>query len=186
MANHLPTLIGPWLEAFITSDWLSFRTHRLAAFRCLQSVRLRPQILWSALQFWDSDVHVFRFGDNELCLTVEEFQAYLQGFAFNVIVVPPYQKSMSKLLKTSLNITTGAAENLLSGGQINIRHLMEWVGSGIHWPNNDIWRQSPSVAVVAARQTQTDRSSRSELAPLTQANAPEGDAVSGDDHRGMD
>ncbi|KAI8551025.1 hypothetical protein RHMOL_Rhmol06G0152800 [Rhododendron molle] len=128
MANHLPTLIGPWLEAFITSDWLSFRTHGLATFRCLRSIRLRPQILWSALQFWDPDVHVFRFGDNELCLTVEEFQAYLQGFASGVIVVPPYRKSMSKLLKTSLNITNGATESLLSGGQINILRLMEWYG----------------------------------------------------------
>ncbi|KAI8550534.1 hypothetical protein RHMOL_Rhmol06G0114600 [Rhododendron molle] len=68
------------------------------------------------------------FGDNELCPTVEEFQAYLQGFASNVIVVPPYRKSMSKLLKTSLNITTGAAESLLSGGLINIMRLMEWHG----------------------------------------------------------
>ncbi|KAI8534993.1 hypothetical protein RHMOL_Rhmol10G0140400 [Rhododendron molle] len=120
MANHLPTLIGPWLEAFIASDWLSFRMHGLAAFCYLRSVRLHPEILWSALQFWDPDVHVFRFGDNELCPTVEEFQAYLQGFASTVIVVPSYRKSMSKLLKTSLNITTGAAESLLSGGQINI------------------------------------------------------------------
>ncbi|KAI8530143.1 hypothetical protein RHMOL_Rhmol11G0032500 [Rhododendron molle] len=102
--------------------------HGLATFRCLRSVRLGPQILWSALQFWDPDVHVFRFGDNKLCPTVEEFQPYLQSFASDVIVVPPYQKSMSKLLKTSLNITTGGAESLLSGGQINILRLMEWYG----------------------------------------------------------
>jgi hypothetical protein len=40
---------------------------------------------------------------------------------------------MSKLLKTSLNITNGAAESLLSGGQINIMRLMEWYG-----PEGDI------------------------------------------------
>ncbi|KAI8568930.1 hypothetical protein RHMOL_Rhmol02G0239100 [Rhododendron molle] len=128
MANHLPTIIGPWLEAFIASDWLSFQTHGLAAFRFLRRIGLHPEILWSALRFWDPDVHVFRFGDNELCPTVEEFQAYLQGFASSVIVVPPCRKSMSKLLKTSLNITTGAPESLLNGGQINIMRLMEWYG----------------------------------------------------------
>ncbi|KAI8542626.1 hypothetical protein RHMOL_Rhmol08G0152100 [Rhododendron molle] len=101
MANHLPTLIGPWLEAFVARDWLSFRTHGLAAFRFLRSIRLRPEILWPALWFWDPDMHVFRFGDNELCPTVEEFQAYLQGFTSSVVVVPPYRKSMSKLLKTA-------------------------------------------------------------------------------------
>ncbi|KAI8547540.1 hypothetical protein RHMOL_Rhmol07G0204100 [Rhododendron molle] len=98
MANHLPTLIGPWLETFVVSDWLSFRTHGLAAIRFLRSIRLRPEILWSALRFWDPDVYVFRFGD-ELCPTVEEFQAYLQGFTSSTIVIPPYRKSMSMFLK---------------------------------------------------------------------------------------
>ncbi|KAI8572065.1 hypothetical protein RHMOL_Rhmol01G0169600 [Rhododendron molle] len=128
MANHLLALIGPWLEAFVASDWLSFRTHGIAVFRFLRNVRLRPKILWSAVQFWDPDVHVFRFGDNELCPTVEEFQAYLQGFTSSGIAVPPYRKSMSKLLKTSLNITKSVAESLLSGGQISIMPLMEWYG----------------------------------------------------------
>ncbi|KAI8542654.1 hypothetical protein RHMOL_Rhmol08G0154900 [Rhododendron molle] len=79
----------------------------------------------SAVRFWDPAVHEIRFGDNELCPTVEEFQAHLQSFASHTIVVPPYRKSMSKLLKTSMNITTGAAESLLSDGQVNIMRLME-------------------------------------------------------------
>ncbi|KAI8524688.1 hypothetical protein RHMOL_Rhmol13G0167700 [Rhododendron molle] len=135
MANHLPTLIGPWLETFVVSDWLSLWTHGLAAFRFLRSIRLRPEILWSALRFWDPGMHVFRFGDNELCPTVEEFQAYLQGLAFSVIVVPPYRKSISKLLKTSLNISNGTSESLLNGGQINIMRLMEWKLASFAWAN---------------------------------------------------
>ncbi|KAI8547337.1 hypothetical protein RHMOL_Rhmol07G0187500 [Rhododendron molle] len=43
-----------------------------------------------------------------------------------MIVIPPYKKSMSKLLKTSSNISNGAADCLLSSGQINILRLMEW------------------------------------------------------------
>lgn len=128
MTNPLPTLISPWLEAFVASDWLSFRSYGLAAFRFLRNVRFRPEILTAATRFWDPDVHVFRFGDDELCPTVEEFQAYLQGIVSSVVVVPPYRRSMSKLLKTGLNITSGAAESLLSGGQINIMRLLEWYG----------------------------------------------------------
>ena len=128
MTNPLPALISPWLEAFVANDWLSFRSYGLAAFRFLQNVRSRPEILTAATQFWDPDVHVFRFGDDELCPTVEEFQAYLQGIVSSVVVVPPYRKSMLKLLRTSLNITSGAAESLLSGGQINIMRLLEWYG----------------------------------------------------------
>ncbi|KAI8572061.1 hypothetical protein RHMOL_Rhmol01G0169200 [Rhododendron molle] len=126
MANHLPALIDTWLETFAATDWLSFRTHGLVAFHFFRSIRLWPEILQSAVWFWDPGVHVFRFRDNELCPTAEEFQAYLQGFASNVIIVPPYRKNMSKLLKTSLNITSGAAESLLSGEQINVMRLMEW------------------------------------------------------------
>ncbi|KAI8560121.1 hypothetical protein RHMOL_Rhmol04G0231300 [Rhododendron molle] len=128
MANHLPALIDTWLETFVATDWLSFRTHGLAAFHFFRNIRLRPEILQSAVRFWDPVVHVFRYGDNELCPIVEEFQAYLQGFASHMIVIPPYRKRMSKLLKTSLNITTGAAESLLSGRQINVMRLMEWYG----------------------------------------------------------
>lgn len=128
MVNNLPILISPWLEAFVAGDWLSFRSHELAAFRFLRNVRLHPKLLKAALRFWDLDVHVLRFGDNELCPTVEEFQAYLQGFASSVIVVPPYRKSMPKLLKSYLNISGGAAKSLLSSSQINVMRLMEWYG----------------------------------------------------------
>jgi hypothetical protein len=133
MTNPLPALLSPWLEAFAANDWLSFRSYGLAAFRFLRSVKLHPEILTAASRFWDPDVHVFRFGDDELCPTVEEFQAYLQGVASSVIVVPPHRKSMSKLLTASLNITGGAAKSLLSGGQINIMRLLEWYG-----PEGDI------------------------------------------------
>ncbi|KAI8574625.1 hypothetical protein RHMOL_Rhmol01G0368700 [Rhododendron molle] len=82
----------------------------------------------AATQFWDPEVDVFRFGDDELCPTVEEFHVYLQGFASNTIVVPPYRESMPKLLTSSLRISKSATESLLNGGQINIMRLMEWFG----------------------------------------------------------
>ncbi|KAI8542866.1 hypothetical protein RHMOL_Rhmol08G0173300 [Rhododendron molle] len=115
----------------------AFNDHNLHVYRCSRNDRdfeepLPDSITWLESRYikWlhkeDRDMHVFIFGDNELCPTVEEFQAYLQGFASSMIVVPPYRKSMSKLLKSSLNISTGAAESLLSGGQINIMCLMEW------------------------------------------------------------
>lgn len=74
---------------------------------------------------WDPDVHVFRFGDDEMCPTVEEFQAYLRTFASATLVVPPYQASMPGLLVTSLEISRGLANTLLEGGQINIMRLIE-------------------------------------------------------------
>ncbi|KAI8524815.1 hypothetical protein RHMOL_Rhmol13G0179300 [Rhododendron molle] len=50
---------------------------------------------------------------------------------------------MSKLLKSALKISKGAAEGLLSGGQINIMRLMAWYG-----PEGDL----TDTAVQARRQ----------------------------------
>ncbi|XP_058198397.1 uncharacterized protein LOC131313921 [Rhododendron vialii] len=62
MANNLPALISPWLSAFVAVDWLSFWFHGLATFRFLRNVRVRPEFLRAASQFWDPEVHVFSSG----------------------------------------------------------------------------------------------------------------------------
>jgi hypothetical protein len=120
MENPLPTLIKPWLVQFLGIDWLNVQYHGLASFRYLRHVPLRPTLLRAALRFWDPDVHVFCFGDDEICPTIEEFQAYLRTFVSPTFVVPPYQVSMLGLLATLLNIS-----RILEGGQINIMRLIE-------------------------------------------------------------
>ncbi|KAI8563685.1 hypothetical protein RHMOL_Rhmol03G0128500 [Rhododendron molle] len=125
MENPLPTLLRPWLVQFLSIDWLNFKYYGLASFRYLLHVPFCPELLRAVLRFWDPDVHVFRFGDDEICLTVEEFQAYLRTFASPTIVVPPYQVSILGLLATSLNISRGLANTILEGGQINIMRLIE-------------------------------------------------------------
>ncbi|KAI8547641.1 hypothetical protein RHMOL_Rhmol07G0211300 [Rhododendron molle] len=125
MENPLPTLIRPWLVQFLSIDWLNFQSHGLASFRYLRHVPLRPALLRAALHFWDPDVHVFRFGDDEMCQTVEEFQAYLHTFASPTLVVALHQVSMPGLLASSLNISRGLANTILEDGQINIMCLIE-------------------------------------------------------------
>lgn len=94
---------------------------------------LRPELLRAALRFWDPNVHVFRFSDDEMCPTIEEFQAYLRCFASPVLVVPPYQVSMPKLLASSFNVSRGLANTRLEGDQINIMRLIETYN-----PNGDL------------------------------------------------
>lgn len=72
----------------------------LALIRDLRLVGLCPELLRAALSYWDPVMHVFWFGDDELCPTVEEFQAYLRGFAAShVLVVPPLRENMKNLCR---------------------------------------------------------------------------------------
>ncbi|KAI8542702.1 hypothetical protein RHMOL_Rhmol08G0159400 [Rhododendron molle] len=117
--------LWPWLTQFLGIDWLNFQYHGLTSFRYLRHVPLRPTLLRAALRFWDPDVHVFRFGDDEICPTIEEFQAYLRTFVSATLVVPPYQVSMSGLLETALEISRGLPNTLVKGGQLNVMRLIE-------------------------------------------------------------
>jgi hypothetical protein len=125
MENPIPTLLRPWLVSFLGIDWLNFQYHGLSSFRHLQHVPLRPTLLRAALRCWDPDVHVFRFGDDEICPTIEEFQAYLRTYSSPTLVVPPYQESMPGLLANCLDIHRGFANTILAGGQVNIFRLIE-------------------------------------------------------------
>ncbi|KAI8547496.1 hypothetical protein RHMOL_Rhmol07G0200400 [Rhododendron molle] len=80
---------------------------------------------------WDPVMHVFRNYDNEMCPTVEEFQAYLPGFANpNVLAIPPVQENMSHLLMMKLNISGELTASIIHDGEIDIPRLIELYGPG--------------------------------------------------------
>jgi len=66
---------------------------------------------------------VFRFGIQELCPTVEEFQAYLGSRGSTEPVVPPLRESLSKILKDKLGVNEGTAKYLLRGNALDILRL---------------------------------------------------------------
>jgi hypothetical protein len=76
------------------------------------------------VEYWDPSLHVFRFGLDELCPTVEEFAAYLRGYQSEVPVIPGFNRNMSRMLSTTLNISHGAARFLLEGGSLNILRII--------------------------------------------------------------
>ncbi|KAI8572766.1 hypothetical protein RHMOL_Rhmol01G0225800 [Rhododendron molle] len=67
--------------------------------RYLRNICLCSELLRAAASFWDPEVHMLRFGEQELCPTVEEFHAYLGGF--------------------------GSARYLVSNGCLNTMRLIE-------------------------------------------------------------
>jgi hypothetical protein len=129
MSNPIPALLTSWLQNLSTSEWMAFRGHgRLDSVRFLRGVRLQPSLLRAALEFWDPDLHVFRFGLDELCPTVDDFQAYLRGYDSAVPVVPELQRSFPPILVSRLGISGGSAGNLARGNRLNIPRLVELFG----------------------------------------------------------
>ncbi|KAI8530071.1 hypothetical protein RHMOL_Rhmol11G0026600 [Rhododendron molle] len=99
MESLLVAKLDPWLLRFETVDWTSPRSQGPASIRDLQYVVPHPELLQAAMIYWDPTMHVFRFYDDEMCPTVEEFQAYLKGFTdSHLLAVPPFQEDMEHLL----------------------------------------------------------------------------------------
>ncbi|KAI8572047.1 hypothetical protein RHMOL_Rhmol01G0167900 [Rhododendron molle] len=125
MALFLTGSIRPGLASLEGVDWLNFRAHGLYSMRYLRNIRLRPELLRAAVSFWDPEVHVFRFGDQELCPTVEEFRAYLGGFGSEEVIIPPVRGSAYRVLAAALGLGDGAARYLVRDGHLNVMRLIE-------------------------------------------------------------
>lgn len=101
MAFLNQALLHPWLDSLHGLGWLNFWGHCLYALKHLREVAIRPDLLLALVHFWDPEVHVFRFGIQELCPTVEEFHAYLGSHDSEEPIVPMIRESMKKLSKPS-------------------------------------------------------------------------------------
>ncbi|KAI8542265.1 hypothetical protein RHMOL_Rhmol08G0125400 [Rhododendron molle] len=131
MESPLAAMLDPWLARTETYEWVSPRTRGLALIRDLRYVGPRPELLEAAMNHWDPVKHVFRNYDDEMCPTVEEFQAYLPGFANpKVLAVPPVQENMSHLLMMKLNISRGLAASIIHDDELDIARLIELYGPG--------------------------------------------------------
>ncbi|KAH7850123.1 hypothetical protein Vadar_028261 [Vaccinium darrowii] len=125
MAVSFSALMRPWLDDLDGLDWLHFRGHRLTSLRYIRDVSIRPELLRAAIQFWDPEVHVFRFGLHELCPTVEEFHAYIGGFDLVEPIISLQGVGFAPVLSSKLEISNNAAKFLIHGGFLNVPRLIE-------------------------------------------------------------
>jgi hypothetical protein len=123
MAALDPSVINTWVASFENIDWFNFRGLGLNALRYLHTFPIRQDILHAAVRCWDSELHVFRFGLQELCPTVEEFQAYLGGRAFADPVIPPIRQNYADILSRKLGLGNGAARFLIRNETLNVLRL---------------------------------------------------------------
>ena len=125
MAVHIPSLAREWLDQLEGLDWLNFRGHRLHSLKYVRDVIIRPELLHAAVRFWDPEVHVFRFGLQEVCPTVEEFHTYIGGFGLESPVIPLPGANFARMLVDQLKMSKNAARAMIEGNTINLPRFME-------------------------------------------------------------
>ena len=92
-------VLDPWLMMEDIIDWENPRSRYLSSIRDLRFTEPCVELLQAALAFWEPDRHVFRFDYDEMCPTLEEFQAYVPSFAnLGVLAVPPFLANMEEVL----------------------------------------------------------------------------------------
>ena len=70
-------LIQSFINTLTNEDWLHLKRYNLHHLKFFLNLKLDYNFLYSALNFWDLTLHVFRFREMELCPTIEEFSAIL-------------------------------------------------------------------------------------------------------------
>ncbi|KAI8529895.1 hypothetical protein RHMOL_Rhmol11G0010300 [Rhododendron molle] len=121
-------LVFIWTKV-LALDKASSQSKGLASIHDLRYVWPCPELFKATTVYWDPFMHVFRFYDDEMCPTVEEFQAYLRGFTnSHVFAVPPLQENMEHLLRMTLNISEELSASIVQNGKLNIIRFIELYG----------------------------------------------------------
>lgn len=129
MGDALTEILDLWLLREETINWASPRSRCLSSIRDLRFARPCVELLQAALPFWDPIVHVLRLRQDEMCPTIEEFQAYAPGFAnLDVLAVPPVHEDMEQILQAKLNIPKALTASIIQNGELNIIRLIELYG----------------------------------------------------------
>jgi hypothetical protein len=129
MEESLMEILDPWLMMEDIIDWENPRALCLSSIRDLRFMEPCVELLQAAIPHWDPYVHVFRFGYDEMCPTVEEFQAYVPSFAnLGALAVPPCYENMEQILQERLNIPGELTGSIILDGELDAVRLIELYG----------------------------------------------------------
>ena len=70
-------LMKTFLKSLKGNDWNKLQPFHVKSLRSLQHLKIKTALLHAAVTFWNIQVHVFRFNEQELCPLFEEFATIL-------------------------------------------------------------------------------------------------------------
>ncbi|KAL7212476.1 hypothetical protein ACSBR2_015213 [Camellia fascicularis] len=96
----------------------------------LSKVNINWPFLRAAAQSWDPNVHVFRFGHQELCPTFEEFEALLEVHPCTDLVHPTTLVSYLRLLEEVCGWLLGKAKACIPNFSLLLVDVVKQVSQG--------------------------------------------------------
>ena len=116
--------INRWVRSFDFSTKTNFTTYKLERIKALRNVKIKWDFLRTAVKFWDTEDHVFRFKTAELCPTIEEFSAILGYDLDKKSVVVSYDPTHMEILSGALGLPTLVTSSMIKGHMVNLHAIV--------------------------------------------------------------
>lgn len=112
-----------WIAALDGSERVNFRGFGLDALFPLNRTSLCFPFLHAAARCWNQITHLFSFGGQELCPTIEEFQALMESRCDEEIL-PQLRFGHTQALGRMCGLTLHEIQSLIHNGELDIPSLI--------------------------------------------------------------
>ena len=107
--------INRWVHSFDFSTKTNFTSYKLERIKDLRNVKIKWDFLHTAVQFQDTEDHVFQFKTAELCPTIEEFLAILGYDPSKKSVAVSCNPRHREILSGTLGLPTLVTSSMIEG-----------------------------------------------------------------------
>jgi len=112
-----------WITTLDDSEKMNFYGFNLNALFPLSRTSLCFPFLHATAWCWNPITHIFRFGSQEMCLTLEEFQALMESQRDKEIMLQPCF-GHAQALGRMYGLTLYEARSLAHNGELDIPDLI--------------------------------------------------------------
>ncbi|KAF5933747.1 hypothetical protein HYC85_029918 [Camellia sinensis] len=123
MEAFLAENLTAWIASLDGSEKLNFWGFGLNALFTLSRTPLHLPFLHAAARFWNPVTHVFSFGGQEVCPTLEDFQVLMESESQEEIL-PQFCFGHAQALGQMCGLTVHDARSLVCNGELDILGLI--------------------------------------------------------------
>jgi len=116
--------INRWVRSIDFSTKTNFTAYKLERIKALRNVKIKWDFLRTAVKFWDTEDHVFRFKTVEFCPTIEEFSAILGYDTDKKSIAVSCDPTHREILSGALGLPTLVTSSMIKGHMVNLHAVV--------------------------------------------------------------
>ncbi|XP_047337186.1 uncharacterized protein LOC124940699 [Impatiens glandulifera] len=126
-----------------------FSRYGIEYMKKLVDIEINPEFMLQMQRRWDTRTHTFRFGNHEMCPTIEEFKAILGIPDERQILHFKWLDSIKPVLKKEFGFTKHIMKRITKHHALDLMELSKEVMSGIYIPENERTQLLTIVIILA-------------------------------------